>query len=244
MILSEAGHTVFRYADEIFSLGSELQDVVLGRPVEGRLKLTVGIPDVLPKLVVYRLLKPALSLPEPVQLVSFEGKLEHLLADLASHQLDVVLTESPLAPNSRVRAFSHFLGGCGVSFFATTKLAKRLARGFPHSLNEAPMLLPTQNTSLRRSLVHWFDQIGIRPITVHEFEDSALLKVFGQAGEGVFCSPSAIEDEVCRQYNVKLVGRTNDIQEKFYAVSVERRLKHPAVVAISQAAKNELFLTT
>ncbi|MEM9660147.1 MAG: LysR substrate-binding domain-containing protein, partial [Planctomycetota bacterium] len=200
-----------------------------------------GVPDVLPKLVVYQLLRPAWKLGERVQLVCYEGKLNELLGDLALHRLDIVLADSPLTPEAHVRAFNHLLGQCSVSVFGTDALAKRYKRGFPQSLDQAPMLLPTQNTTLRRALEQWFDEQGIRPRIIHEFEDSAVLKVFGQAGEGLFVSPSAIETEVSRQYSVRVLGRITDVSERFYAISIERRLKHPAVVAISDAARTTLF---
>ncbi len=195
----------------------------------------------LPKLIVYELLKPALNLKQTVQLECYEGKLEDLLADLALHRLDIVLADSPLTPNSRVRAFNHLLGECGVTVFGTSELSKRYKRGFPKSLQDAPMLLPTQNTSLRRYLEQWFDDQGIRPQVRHEFEDSAILKVFGQGGHGLFVTPSAVEQHVISQYSVGIIGRIPAIKERFFAISVERRLKHPAVLAISKAARRELF---
>lgn len=243
MVLTETGQTVYRYADEIFSLGRELTDTLNGLPSQKRLKLVVGVPDVLPKLVVYQLLRPALDLAEQVQLECYEGKLPELLAELALHRIDIVLADAPITPQSHVRAFNHLLGECGVTVFGTCDLAKQHRRQFPDSLQNAPMLLPTQNTSLRRELERWFDEHEIRPSVVHEFEDSAILKVFGQAGEGLFASPTAIESEVSKQYSVQVVGRIAEVKERFYAISVERRLKHPAVVAISNSARNKLFGT-
>lgn len=243
MVLTESGQMVYRYADEIFTLGRELVDSLKGSPAKGSVRLTVGVPDVLPKLIVYQLLKPALALPEKVQLVCYEGKLQELLADLALHRLDIVLAESPIAPGVHIRAFNHLLGETAVSIFGTAELAKTYERHFPTSLHGAPMLLPTQNTSLRRALEQWFDANDIRPLVVHEFEDSAVLKVFGQHGEGLFAAPAAIEEEICRQYRVRSVGRIDEVKEQFYAISVERRLKHPAVVEISNAARKKLFQT-
>ncbi len=241
MVLTDNGQLVYRYADEIFTLGRELVDSVKGIPATGFVRLTVGVPDVLPKLIVYRLLKPALELAEKVQLVCYEGKLQELLAELALYRLDVVLADSPLAPEAHIRAFNHVLGESTVSVFATPELAKKYEQHFPHSLHGAPMLLPTQNTSLRRALEQWFDANDIRPHVMHEFEDSAVLKVFGQHGEGLFAAPSAIEEEICQQYRVCMVGRIKEVKEQFYAISVERRLKHPAVVEISKAARVTLF---
>ncbi len=241
LVLTETGQVVYRYADEIFSLGRELTDTLKGRPTDKKLKLTVGVPDVLPKLVVYELLKPALELGEDIHLECYEGKLQDMLADLALHRLDIVLADSPLTPDSHVRAFNHLLGECGVTLYGAPDMAKKYRRQFPKSLDGAPMLLPTQNTTLRRYLEQWFDQQGVKPDIRHEFEDSAVLKVFGQAGHGLFFTPTAVEEHVTSQYAVKVVGRVEDIKERFYAISVERRLKHPAVVAISDSARNELF---
>jgi LysR family transcriptional activator of nhaA len=239
--LTDTGRTAYRYAEEIFSLGAELTDVLQGRPTGQPLRLTVGIPDVLPKLIVYRLLRPAFLLPEPVRLVCREGKFEELVASLATHELDLVLSDTAVTPLIRVKAFSHLLGQCGVSFFAPPKMARRLRQGFPLSLDDAPMLLPTEATTLRRLLDQWFEEQRLHPHIVAEFQDSALLKVFGQEGLGSFPAPAAIRKEIERQYRVKHVGTISELQERYYAISVERRLKHPAVVAISAAAKAELF---
>lgn len=241
MVLTETGQTVFQYADEIFGLGRELADAVRGRPTSQTQRLLVGIPDVLPKLVVYRLLKPALEMAERVKLVCYEGKLHDLLSDLALHRLDIVLADSPLTPQINVRAFNHLLGQCDVTVFGTSAMAKKYKQKFPQSLHRAPMLLPTQNTTMRRAIEQYFDQNDLRPDVVHEFEDSALMKVFGQAGAGMIVVPTAIAREVGEQYSLKPVGRLDSVTERFYAISVERRLKHPAVVAISESAKTNLF---
>lgn len=241
LVLTDTGQIVYRYADEIFSLGRELRDAVRGRPSTDSINLFVGVPDVMPKLIVYRLLKPALEMEESVKLVCHEGKLNELLSDLALHRLDIVLADAPLTPHVSVRAFNHLLGQCSVTVFGTPHLAKKYRPGFPKSLNGAPMLLPTQVTTLRRSLEQWFDSQEIHPVVRHEFDDSAVLKVFGQEGEGLVVVPSAMENEVEKQYSMKPIGRITDVVERFYAISIERRLKHPAVVAISQAAKEDLF---
>lgn len=241
MILTETGQTVYRYADEIFTLGRELTDALQGLPGKGSLQLTVGVPDALPKLVVYQLLKPALEQDEQVRLVCYEGKVNDLLAELALHQLDIVLADSPITPVTHIRAFNHLLGESSITIFAKANLAARYKGDFPNSLHGAPMLLPTQNTRLRRALEQWFDDSAIHPLVVHEFEDSAVMKVFGQHGEGLFPSPTAIAEEVCRQYRVRAVGCIDEVKERFYAISVERRLKHPAVVQICEAARTTLF---
>jgi len=241
MLLTDTGHVVFRYADEIFNLGRELTDAVRGRPTDDTLRLLVGVPDALPKLIVYRLLKPALEMEEKVRLVCYEGKLKELLSDLAMHRLDVVLANSPLSPDANVRAFNHLLGQCDVTIFGSESMAEKYKANFPHSLDGAPMLLPTQNTTMRRALEQWFDETNIRPETIHEFEDSALLKVFGQVNAGMIVVPTPVAEEVGRQYSLVPIGRIPEISERFYAISVERRLKHPAVLAISESAKADLF---
>ncbi len=241
LCLTDSGQMVFRYANEIFTLGNELADIVRGRPTNQKLRLLVGVPDVLPKLVTYRILKPVLEMEERVKLVCYEGKLQDLLSDLAMHRLDVVLADSQLTPDLNVRAFNHLLGECDVTIFGTTEMVKKYAKGFPKSLDGAPMLLPTQNASLRRSLEQWFDEQGIYPETIHEFEDSAVLKVFGQAGEGMIVVPTAVSDDVAAQYSLHPIGRISGVTTRFYAISVERRLKHPAVVAISKSAREKLF---
>lgn len=241
LVPTETGRLVYSYAEEIFSLGQELQDAIKGRPVAKIQRLVVGIVDVVPKLIVRKLLEPALKLSDTLRVVCREDKSERLLAELAVHELDVILTDSPVPPTTSIRAFSHLLGECGVSFLATARLARPRVKNFPASLDGAPMLLPTDNTALRRSLDRWFAKIGVRPQIMGEFEDSALLKVFGQTGEGIFPATTIISDEVQRQHQVRLVGKTDEVRERFYAISVERRLKHPAVIAIHEEARRNLF---
>ena len=212
-----------------------------GRPAGRPVRLVVGISDGLPKLIAYRLLQPALTLPEPVQIVCHEDRPERLLAELATFGLDLILTDAPVGPLVRVRAFSHLLGSSGTSFFGTSSLAARYRKHFPASLDGAPFLLPLENATLRRSLEQWFEAQRIRPRVVGEFQDSALLKTFGQAGGGIFAAPTVTEKEVRQQHRVSVLGRTESVIERFYAISVERRLKHPAVVAIAEAARDQLF---
>lgn len=241
LVLTDIGHVVYRYADEIFGLGRELLDTLKGRPSGRPIKLHVGISDAMPKMISYRLLQPALTLEDPVQIICREDKTERLLAELAVHGVDLVLSDAPIAGAARVRAFNHVLGECGVSFFGNSELVRQYKRDFPQSLEGAPVLLPTDSALLRRSLDQWFERLGVRPQVVAEFEDSALLKVFGQHGAGLFPAPSAIEDEICAQYHVRSLGRAEGVVERFYAITVERRIKHPAVAAISAAARAELF---
>jgi LysR family transcriptional activator of nhaA len=241
LVPTEFGQVVFRYADEIFTVGRELGEVVRGSPSSRPQRFFVGMPDSLSKLIAYQLLKPAFQLDEPVHVVCREGTMNDLLAELAVHRLDVVVADAPLSPTVNIRAFNHFLGECEVSFFARDDVAAKYRRRFPHSLDGAPVLLPISTSSTRRALDQWFDEQQIQPLIVGEFEDTALMKVFGQDGLGLFPAPAAIEQEVCRQYQVRLVGRAEAVHERYYAISAHRRLKHPAVVAICEAARAELF---
>jgi LysR family transcriptional regulator, transcriptional activator of nhaA len=240
LALTEMGRTVFSYADEIFTIGTELSDVLRGRPPAALGTVRVGVSDVLAKLMVYRMLSPAFAMRDPVRVSCFEGKLPDLLARLAVHDLDVVLGDAPVTPASGFRAFSHRLGESSMGAFAAPALARRLRPGFPSSLEAAPLLVPTSNTLARRSLDHWLASRGLRPDIAGEFEDSALVKVFGQSGRGVFFAPLVIEREVRRQYNVQLVGRIPELREQFYAVTVERRIRHPAVEHITSTARERL----
>ena len=239
--MTEVGQVVYRYAEEIFGLGREMQDVLKGRPRGRPLRLLVGISDHVPKLIAYRVLQPTLSMPEPVQLICHEDTSERLLAELAEHRLDVVLSDAPVTAMTRVKAFNHLLGSCGVSLFAAPSIATARRKNFPACLDGAPFLLPAEGSSLRRSLEQWFDAENIRPKMVGEFKDSALMKTFGQAGVGIFAAPSVIEKEIEDHYQAAVVGRPDTVVERFYAISVERRLRHPAVLAISEAARRSLF---
>ena len=239
--LSEFGQIAFGYAEEIFTSGQEFQDLLAGNLSFKPSRFRVGTPDAMPKLITYRLLKPTLNLPHKLQISCVEGKLDDLLAELAVHRLDLVLSDSPVGPTMNVKAYNHLLGESGVSFFATSDDVEKHSASFPDCLGLLPLLQPIETTSIRRNLNHWFTKLGIQPQTRAEFEDSALMKVFGQAGEGVFPAPTAIEKDVCSQYNVKVLGRTVEIRECFYAISVERRIKHPAVLAISESAKDLLL---
>lgn len=241
LVLSEVGRVVFRYADEIFTLGREMTDTLAGRNTGRPVKLTVGITDAMPKLIVHRLLEPALSLPEKAFLVCREGRSQQLLVDLATHGLDLVLADTPVGPDVKVRAFNHLLGESDVTVFGSAALAERHRRGFPGSLDGAPFLLPTEGSALRRSLEQWFHSNGVRPAVVGEIQDSALMKVFGGAGLGLFAASSVIRREVQHQFGVRAVGRLEQVRERFYAITVERRLRNPAVVAISESARAILF---
>ena len=239
---TELGRLVFRYANEIFSLGREMMDTVRGRPTVGPLTLKAGIVNVLPKLIARKLLEPALSLSEKIHLVCHEDKEDRLLAELAMHNLDVVLTDSPVRKGLSIKVYNHLLGECGATFFASKKLAARLKKHFPESLNDSPMLLPLHMTTLREGLERWFESLSLKPFTVAEFDDSALMKEFGQNGHGVFAAPSVIEKEVQRQHDVHIVGRTDAVRERFFAISCERIVKNPAVTVITSVARRSLFV--
>jgi LysR family transcriptional activator of nhaA len=219
-----------------------MMETVRGRPIAGPLSLKVGIVDVLPKLIARKILEPVLNLPEGVHLVCYEDKKESLLAELAIHSLHVVLSDSPMTKGLSIKAYNHLLGDCGVTFFGAKRLAMRLRPGFPKSLNGAPMLFPFDMTVMREGLETWFQSLEIRPMIKAEFEDSALMKEFGQNGHGVFATPSVIETEVKQKYHVQVVGRTEAVRESFYAISYERIIKHPAVTAISRAAREGFLI--
>jgi LysR family transcriptional activator of nhaA len=242
LVLTDTGRVVFSYADEMFRLGDELQDVLEGRIPGAALKLTVGVAMVVPKLLAYRMLEPVLRLQDPVHLVCQEAPLADLLADLSVHKLDLVLADSPISPALNIRAYNHPLGESGISFFAAAKKARNYTTEFPRSLIGAPMLMPTASSALRRMLEQWFERQEIQPLVVAEFEDRALMKAFGEADAGIFTSPTAVEDDVVAKYGVRVIGRTDDIKERFYAISAERRIKHPAVSAITETARSELFI--
>jgi LysR family transcriptional regulator, transcriptional activator of nhaA len=236
VVLTDIGRTVYRYADEMLGLDRELLEAVKGRPTRPG-KLRVGVAMVVPKLVAYQMLEPALRLPEPIQLDCVQERPERLLAELAIYGLDVVLADAPAPPAVKVRAYSHLLGECAVSVFGTERLATAHRRAFPRSLDGAPFLLPSEDSALRLSLEEWFQKQRVRPRVVGTFEDSALLDAFGQAGAGLFAMPAAIEAEVRRQYRVRLVGRLDAVRQRFYAITVERKLRNPAVIAISERAR-------
>jgi len=232
LALTEMGESVLEYANDIFSAGSELMEMVRGRPTGAPLVFRVGVKDVVPKLVAYKFLEPAMHLEHPTRLVCYEGDMDELVARLSIHRLDVVLSDTPLNPSMKVRACSHLLGESAVEVMGTSKLIKPLRRGFPASLDLAPMLLPMNNTVLRRSLDVWFGEKNIRPEIRGEFADSAMLKIAAKSGDGLIVVPSIIASEVRAMYTLETLGAIDGIMERFYAISVERKLKHPAVVAI------------
>ena len=240
LVLTEMGRLVYGYADEIFSMGREMVEAVHGRPTGRPMRLVVGVADVVPKLVAQRLIEPALKLPEPVLVVCREASPEQLLESLSRHELDVLITDAPVGAEVKVRAYNHLLGESGVTFVATPALAASCRRGFPRSLDGRPMLLPTENMAIRRSLDQWLEARQIRPRVVGEFEDGALLREFGTAGHGVFVTPSMVEEPLLRAFRLRAVGRTEEVRARVYAVSPERRIKHPGVAAICDTARTGL----
>jgi LysR family transcriptional activator of nhaA len=240
--LTDTGRMVFRYADEIFSLGRELVDTLKGHPVGRPVRFVVGVVNAMPKLMVRRLLEPALKLSDDLRLVCVENTLEHLLSELMLHNVDIVLSDAPVTAAIKVRAYNHVLGDSGVGLFGSKELAKRYRRNYPDSLNGAPLLLPGRSAALRRAIDSWLDRRDLHPAVRAEFDDTALLKAFGQTGEGMFPGALAIQEEICRQYEVELVGSLEGIREQFMAISAERRIKHPAVLAMSSTARSDIFL--
>lgn len=240
LVLTDMGRTVFRYAEDIFRLGRELQETVARGPGGEQQRLRVGVMDVIPKLVAERLLEPAYDAVPSLQLECIELPLPLLLARLALHELDVVLADQPAPHDARGRAFSHKLGESGMSFFGA-RAFHAVARHFPDSLIDQPLLLPSQGTAIRTELDTWLRARELRPKVVGEFDDSALLKVFGDRGRGIFTAPSVVEEDVLRHHSVELLGRVKEVRQSFFAISVERRLRHPAVVAIAQSARRDLF---
>jgi len=239
--LTETGRLVLSYADEIFSLGGELEELIHQLPASLPKILRVGVVDVVPKSIAHRILEPALKMSEPVRMICKESGLDTLLAELAVHRLDLVLADRPIPSTVSTRGFSHKLGECAVSFFATEKLKKSLKGDFPQCLDRAPLLLPSSDNQLRSGIDQWLDKCRIYPHVVAEFDDSALMKVFGQEGAGIFIAPAAIETEVESQYRAVCIGRIKEVKERFYAISVERRVSHPVVSAIMEVARGSLF---
>lgn len=241
LTLTETGRLAYRYADEIFSLGREFVDAIRGKATGSSIQVSVGINDVLPKTIAYRLIEPVFGLPGPVRVECVQGTPAQLLPPLAVHELDLVLSDAPVSPEIRVRAYSHMLGESSITLFAAARLARRLRKGFPKSLDEAPVLLPAPGSALRIAMEKWFESIRVRPRIVAHFEDIALLSICGQYGHGFFAGYSVIESEIGRAYQVEPIGKMPKYRAQFYAISIERQLKHPAVLAVMEAARARLF---
>jgi LysR family transcriptional activator of nhaA len=242
LVLTDEGRVALRYADAIFALGREFVDTVRGRATGQEMRLTVGVSDVLAKSVVHRMLKPVFAMHERIRVVCQSNRSnEAFLADLALNRIDVLLADAPAGPGTPVRVFSHPLGECGVAFFAAPALAASHRRGFPHSLDGVPFVLPGSDSTLRRALNEWFATHEIHPEIVAEMDDAALAAVMGEAGLGVFAAPDVIEADIRRRYRVRVVGRAREIVQRFYVISLERKIQHPAVAALSELARTRIF---
>lgn len=241
LTLTNAGQLAYTHADEIFEIGRELEATLKGRRDETELVFKVGVSDVIPKSIAYRLLAPAIQMDEPVKLICLESKLELLFADLALHKIDLIVSDKPLPSELGIKGFSHFLGESPMAFYAHVDLAENLIEGFPESLNGSPMLLPGQESAMRKTLERWLDKKRIEPRIRGEFDDTALIKAFAEQGLGVFPGPLVIEDEMASQHQVQRIGVVPEMRCRYYAISAQRQLSHPAVLAISESAQNQLF---
>lgn len=243
LVLTDMGQLVYRYADQIFTIGRDLQQFLSGqREATRRQRLTIGIADSLPKMVTYRILEPMLARQDELFFICYEDdNLEGLLLRLSQFELDLVLADAPVAPGAMVKAYNHLLGESGISFFAKSALAARYREGFPDSLAGAPMLLPSENTALRRNLDEWFASRQWLPHLVGEFDDAALQNVFGQHGHGIFCLPTAIEEDTCQSLGVEVIGRVEAVRSSYYAISVERTLRQPVITELVETARKRLF---
>ena len=239
--LTDAGRRILSYAEDIFTTGDELLAALHDQTAKKILPFHVGIADNVSKSVAYRLVEPALTLADPVRLICREGRLASLLADLAIHRLDMIIADRVMPTNLNVRGYSHLLGESGLTVFGTSSLAKSLSGDFPAMLDGAPFLLPGEDVAIRPKLIQWFEANDLRPHIVGEFDDSALVKAFGQAGAGLFIAPTAIADHVCEQYKVVVVGRIDSVVEHLYAITTERQITLPAIVAISKTAREDIF---
>ena len=241
LALTDAGQQVLSYAEEIFSLGQDLMNAVNQRPTSRPLRLNLGVADALPKLVTYRIIEPIFRLPQPVQVSCWETSVTDMLVELASYRLDLVLADEPASSGVTTNVFNHLLGESSVTFCAAPQLAAKLRRGFPKSLNGAPALLPMSNTGLRRSLEKWFHAVGVRPRLVGEFYDPAFVNVLALHGLGFMAVPTMVVKELVTRFGFRAIGRTNDCRQQFYAITAERKLAHPAVLAITSKARAALF---
>ncbi|HEY0061090.1 MAG TPA: transcriptional activator NhaR [Telluria sp.] len=239
--LTDMGRRILLYAEEIFSTGDELLDVVRDKTLSAATAFRVGCADSVSKLIACRLVEPALALPDPVRLICREGRLQNLVAELAVHRLDLIIADRPMPSHLSVRGHSHLLGESDMTVFATAALVAELGADFPACLHGAPMLLPGEDFAIHQRLLQWLEASAVHPRIVGEFDDSAMMKAFGQSGAGVFFAPTVIAQQVCDQYRVVQIARVDALVEQVYVITTERRLRHPATVAISKAARDRLF---
>jgi LysR family transcriptional activator of nhaA len=244
LVLTDAGQHVLAYANEIFSLGEDLLHSIKQRPTSRPLRLNIGVSDALPKLVAYQIIGPVFRLAQRVQVSCREASTADMLIDLAAYRLDLVLADEPASSGVSPHVFNHFLGESSVTFCAAPALARKLRRGFPRSLHEAPALLPMSNSGVRRSLENWFDNVGIRPRLVGEFYDAAFVNVLAQDGLGFMSVPTIVARETTTRFGLSPIGRTNQCQQQFYAIAPERKLTHPAVTAITSNARCRMLRKT
>ncbi|MDW5416154.1 transcriptional activator NhaR [Iodobacter sp. CM08] len=240
--LTSAGKLAQTQAEEIFQIGNQLEQSLKSGAASPELVFKVGVADAVPKSIAYQLLAPAITLAEPVRLICYEDKLERLFAELAIHKLDLVIADQPLPSELGVKGYNHALGKCGIAFYAVAELATRYRSGFPQSLKDAPVLFPGDKVAMQAPLLRWFQEQGISPKIVGQFDDSALMKAFGKAGAGVFAAPAIMEEEILSQHGAQLIGHVSSVQVNYFAISVERRLSHPAVLAVSEAARRSLLM--
>lgn len=237
LVMNDMGKMVYDYAEDIFSLGAELQQSIQRRDNKEQFRFAVGVTEVIPKILSVNILESCFELTEPMKLVCREGDFDTLLSELALNKLDLILTDRQLPPGIPIRAYNHFLGECGLTFYSGGKRAKKLAADFPQSLHQHPLLICGDKSNQKMNLQSWFDSEQIAPQVVAECDDSALIKYFGRSGHGVFCTPSIIETHVVEQYGVSIIGRTEEVREHFYAVSPERKVKHPGVKRLLDSAR-------
>ncbi len=239
--LTDMGRRMLRHADDIFSASDDLLELVRDKTLAATISFRVGCADSVSKLIACRLLEPALALPEPVKLISREGRLASLIADLAVHRLDLIIADRPIPSHLSVRGYSHLLGESGMTAFATAELAGHIGSDFPACLHGAPLLLPGEDFAMHQRLLQWLEKAGVHPRLIGEFDDGAMMKTFGQTGAGVFFAPTVIAAQVCDQYRVVRLGQVDTLVEQVYAITTERRISHPATVAISDMARTLLF---
>jgi len=241
LILNDTGKLTLSYAEDIFLLGTELQQSLKKKDRHQQFGFTVGVVDTIPKILAFNILQSSFSLDGPIKLVCREGDLDSLLAELALNKLDLIISDRPITPDMRIKAYSHLLGESGVSFYATKTQMSELEGQFPASLHQQPFLICGDKSAQKMSLQSWFEQENIEPVIIAEFDDSALMKFFGKSGHGIFCTSSIIESHVIQHYGVEVIGRTKSIKEHFYAISPERKVKHPGVKMLIDSAKDLLF---
>ncbi len=239
--LTDAGRRILNYADTIFNTGDQLLDELREQITSRRRTLRIGIADAVPKVVAYRLIEPALKIDQAIRINCREGRLDLLLGELALHKLDVIIADRPMSPGSNVRAYNHLLGECGLTVFATSSLARQHKGQFPQKLDQAPFLIPGEDVAIQARLLRWFEEHQLRPTIVGEFDDGALMKAFGSAGAGFFVAPTAMQRDICLQHSVVAVGDIPTVIEQIYVITTERRLSDPAIIAMSQTAKNDIF---